>query len=802
MNLLEKVNSSVATRTTVLMVLVVMTIMLSAGLWQMQRVRNFVSTIAHRQTTRSIENAIKMIDDRASHFETAVHMAAAYANLFAEDDDEAYALLNRLLMTNMDISSATLLYRANYFPKHGRYYAPTVSRDPVTGFVGRSDIGGPQHDFCYLENDSNWVYVNKLNHGYWSTPYMDSVSAKRVVISYSVPLHDAEGVIYAVLCTKVGLEWVKRSVNSVKPFPYSEAIVMSRDSQLVYYPDTAWVQSINVITHAREHHDGHFLELTERMMRFERGIDTLDKVVRHSDQSMTPQEEGSPSIVFYAPIERLKWSVGFAVSEQKIMAGPNKLGNFMIGLLCSLLVIVSAVLYFILHYQLRPLSMLSASVEKVATGNFHVELPTIRTQDEVGKLRDTFENMQKSLSRYVEELKRTTASKASMESELRIASDIQKTMIPKVYPPYPERDDIEIYGSLMPAREVGGDLFDYFIRDEKLFFCIGDVSGKGVPASLVMAVTHSLFRSVSAHEDKPDRIVTMINESLSLNNDAMMFVTLFVGVLDLPTGHLHYCNAGHDTPMLLGQRRGMLPCDANIPVGVQAAWEYTPQHIIIDPQTTIFLYTDGLTEAENRNYELFGEHRVKNIANKLKSVAPENIIHDMTIAVQVFVGEARQSDDLTMLAIQYTKQKYADRFQRSICLDNDVQEVARLNAFVDEICEVAGFDMSTTMKMNLAIEEAVVNVINYAYPAGTHGTVNIMATINEKRLKFVIMDSGAPFDPTAKEEADTTLSAEERPIGGLGIFLVRQLMDSINYERVDGQNVLTLRKKLETSNNK
>ena len=171
----------------------------------------------------------------------------------------------------------------------------------------------------------------------------------------------------------------------------------------------------------------------------------------------------------------------------------------------------------------------------------------------------------------------------------------------------------------------------------------------------------------------------------------------------------------------------------------------------------------------------------------------------MTAAVAAFVGRAEQSDDLTMVAIQYTKQELNEHFVRSITLPNDVQDVPRLAEFVDSVCEEVGFDMTTTMQMNLAIEEAVVNVMNYAYPPGQSGEVNIEAMVNDVRLKVVISDQGLPFDPTAKGEVDTTLSAEDRPIGGLGIHLVRQLMDTINYERVDGRNILTLRKLLKTS---
>jgi sigma-B regulation protein RsbU (phosphoserine phosphatase) len=302
------------------------------------------------------------------------------------------------------------------------------------------------------------------------------------------------------------------------------------------------------------------------------------------------------------------------------------------------------------------LKHLALSSNEVARGNFETPLPVIKSNDEIQKLRDSFEAMQHSLSVYIDELKKTTAQKASIESELKIAHDIQMNMLPKEFPPFPERTDIDIYGQVTPAKAVGGDLFDFFIRDEKLFFCIGDVSGKGVPASLVMAVTRALFRTASSHEVHPDVIVSAINSSVSEENDSSMFVTLFVGVLDLSSGQLSYCNAGHDSPLLIGSDVSILPCDSNLPNGVMPDWHFSLQQIALAPHTTIFLYTDGLNEAEDCKHSQFGDDRIVRIAEAslAKGQAnPHALISNMTKAVHQFVGSAEQSDDLTMLAIRY-----------------------------------------------------------------------------------------------------------------------------------------------------
>jgi sigma-B regulation protein RsbU (phosphoserine phosphatase) len=270
-------------------------------------------------------------------------------------------------------------------------------------------------------------------------------------------------------------------------------------------------------------------------------------------------------------------------------------------------------------------------------------------------------------------------------------------------------------------------------------------------------------------------------------------------VLDLPTGRLHYCNAGHDAPLLVGAGVGELRCDANIPVGFMPQWKYTLQEAHIFTGTTIFLFTDGLTEAEDINHAQFQMERVHEVAGQAlaqQMQEPKELIGSMAEAVHQFVGDAEQSDDLTMMAIQYIKQQHDVKLRKSIVLPNDVEEVSKLTAFVEEVCETMGFDGALTAQLTLAIEEAVVNVMKYAYPPQKRGDVTIEAQSNDLRLKFTIIDSGMPFDPTVRAEVDTTLSAEDRPIGGLGIHLVRKIMDSINYERVDSLNVLTLRKKL------
>ena len=384
--------------------------------------------------------------------------------------------------------------------------------------------------------------------------------------------------------------------------------------------------------------------------------------------------------------------------------------------------------------------------------------------------------------------------KERMENELRIARAIQMSMIPMIFPPFPERKDLDMSATIVPAKEVGGDLYDFYIRDEKLIFCIGDVSGKGIPASLVMAVTRSLFRTVSAHEDNPAAIVRIMNDSMAEVNESNMFVTFFIGILDLASGHLRYCNAGHNAPLILTDAKHYLPVESNLPLGVLAGFEFKEQEAVMAYDDAIFLYTDGLTEAENGAHELFGDDRM----NEVLSTRRSSNAHMEAIknAVAEFVGEAPQSDDLTMLFIHYLNGSLNQQKERRLVLHNSVDQISQLTDFLQEIADEKGLDASTAMNINLALEEAVTNVIMYAYPEGTDGLVDLEAILRDDSLVFILKDNGTPFDPTAAPEADVTLSAEERKIGGLGIFLVRKIMDTVHYVRSDGQNVLSMTKNI------
>jgi len=314
---------------------------------------------------------------------------------------------------------------------------------------------------------------------------------------------------------------------------------------------------------------------------------------------------------------------------------------------------------------------------------------------------------------------------------------------------------------------------------------------------LVMTVTQSFFRAISSREYGPAKTVSAMNDSMAEKNENSMFVTFFCGVLDLVTGQLRYCNAGHNPAIVVrssesGERSSELSVEPNIPLGLDTGFSFKEQEIFLSHDDTLFLYTDGVTEAENAAFELFGEERLEATLSTRRDAQGQ--LDAVRAAVNDFVGDAPQNDDITVLVIHYLATPVGR--ERHLILHNDIQQIPQLAEFIEAIAEEKALNQGLCMSLNLALEEAVTNVILYAYPDGADGLVDIEAVIREHSVEFIITDSGTPFDPTAAPDVDVTLNAEERAIGGLGIHLVRQIMDEVRYQRLDNKNQLSLIKNI------
>ena len=601
-----------------------------------------------------------------------------------DQPDKMTLIMNRIVAQNPLIRSCGVSFIDGYYPKKGQWFCPYAYRDD-DGQIKERIVGDASHDYLKAEWFTEALEADSC---YWSKPFFEGGDTLRPQVSYLVPIHDKQGRTVAVLGADMSLNWfngkkIQGMNHRGQHFDvYVDTEKDSRDDGSMLWEDRKWrLFMLNFIidgdgTYIAHPDSDHVL----RKNYFELAKATSDTIDDHIGRLMVAGEkgcygkdngmlassldffdmEGFSACLFYEPVPNTKWSIGMAVPNLAVNVMGIAMGIAMLVMIFLSLVVVWFVGKYVIKRAVKPLNQLADSANEVAKGNFNAPLPQLKHYDEIHLLRDSFEEMQHALGHYMDELKETTASKAAIENELKVAHDIQMSMLPKTFPPYPERDDIDIYGSLTPAKDVGGDLFDFFIRNEKLFFCVGDVSGKGVPASLVMAVTRSLFRNISAHVAEPDEIVRTLNNAMAEGNDTNMFVTAFIGVLDLATGILEYCNAGHNYAMLIGNLVSTLPCDPNLPIGVMPDMAFTKQQLAIEPETTIFLYTDGLNEAEDPTHAQFGVQRIIRIAESLVKEGkndPTTITNQMIEGVHRFVDDAEQSDDMTILAIRYGKRR-------------------------------------------------------------------------------------------------------------------------------------------------
>lgn len=578
--------------------------------------------------------------------------------------DQLQDIMERMVELNPYLRSCGISFIENYYPQKGRWYCPYAVRNE-DGSIEKRTIADAKHD--YLKQ--KWfTQTLAQDSAQWSKPFFDDGNQEMPLVSYLIPIHDKQGRTVAVLGADLSLNWLSEKLcegvlisynsfnedNDDDDFNDKEHIyffIIDKEGNYIAHPDHKRVIKANYFAEARAASDS-IAEYVGRQM-----TDRVQGQYNKEDNGNNLVINGQNSFIYYMPIKHIDWSIAFVIPTFMIQVILGIIGVVLMFLITLGLMIIFIVGHIVIKRSTLPIKLLSWAAGEIAKGQFNTPLPRVDSHDEIHLLRDSFERMQHSLTQYIAELQETTAQKSAIESELKIAHDIQMAMLPKTFPPYPERNDVDIYGMVTPAKGVGGDLFDFFIRDQQLFFCIGDVSGKGIPAALFMAVTRSLFRNIANHVTEPDHIVSTLNNALIDGNETNMFVTVFVGVLNLNTGHLQYCNGGHNAPLLVGRDVGALSCEPNLPIGVLADFKYKLQEVNLDQYTTIFLYTDGLNEAEDCNHKLFGDNRVWNIARQALADGahqPEQLINRMNQAIHTYVGTAEQSDDLTMLAIQYT----------------------------------------------------------------------------------------------------------------------------------------------------
>jgi sigma-B regulation protein RsbU (phosphoserine phosphatase) len=696
--------------------------------------------------------------------------------------------LRLLVSQNSDIYGMTVSFDPYAFTPSSLYYAPYASKPKGEGESQLTYLGSQSYQYFYLD----WFQIPKLvGLPLWSEPFYDEGGGGIIMATYSVPfytLEDGNRRFQGVVTADISLAKLSQFVAAIKIYQSGYGFLISQNGTFITNPQATLVMNESLFSVAESQGDDNLRQIGRAMIHGESGF-----------VSVSQGADARPSWLAYSPLPSSGWSLGVIFPQDELMAGVANLNRIVLGLVVIGFIVLFLAILFIAKSVARPIVALAAASRAVARGELDAPLPLSMGEDEVGQLTNSFFSMQKSLRQYIRDLKETTAAKERIESELKIAARIQMDMVPVVFPDSPH---YRLCASMKPAREVGGDLYDFNQTDEQhLYILIGDVSGKGVPASLMMATTVALFRAFSAEGGPPEQVMTRLNEALAARNESMLFVTAFCGLLDLGNGMMKFCSAGHNPPFLLRHEGPLerIETPVNLMLAVQEGITFRGGKVFLAPGESLFTYTDGVTEAMGvgPSPELYGEERLIEVLQGMTQAEPEMLLESVRKEVEAFVRGADPSDDITMLALQYLAPARAWKELRIL---NRLTEVEKVAPFLEEFAREAGVLTTDEARIGLILDELVTNVLSYAYGGPGEQPVRLRLRRQDSQVLIRLEDEGYPFNPleqTAPSDLEKPL--EERQIGGLGIYIVRQMANRVEYARKGGINRLTVFVDLGTS---
>ena len=537
----------------------------------------------------------------------------------------------------------------------------------------------------------------------------------------------------------------------------------------------------------------------------------------------------------YAATTAIRGPDGASIGAVRVEFTTDQIGThfelyqteYLIGVIVILVALVLAS-WFLAKRLARPIGLMVRAARAVEDGRqpepgVAASLRnTSLTRDEYGELAGVFLDMAREvgareiqLNALVEDRTAELSEKnqaletaqQEIRNDLEMAHSVQAALVPSDLPEDPRAG---VAAFMTPALDVGGDFYDAFMTDDgRLAFAIADVSGKGVASALMMAVGRALLRSAANQHPDPSDAVASTNDQLCGMNPKELFITAFFGVIDLELGTLTYVNAGHDPPYLIrpNEEPEMIPHTGGIALGVLPELNYAETTIPLDPGTALYMYTDGITEAENDNGQQFGRERLEEKLAGTNGTGPKALMDDILGDLRQFTGDAKQFDDITCMALQFVggaspepyipgrgETHLASGWRRMVVQPTLESSLPRVAAFVERFAEAQGFGATEVYRINLALDELLTNTIEHGFP-GREQEADISVAIRSEGDSVIVRyeDNGPEFNPLQATEQDTELELEERPIGGLGLQLIASTFDDVIYERADGRNVTTLR---------
>jgi sigma-B regulation protein RsbU (phosphoserine phosphatase) len=567
------------------------------------------------------------------------------------------------MLENSGYSDEELKFAINYIVSgNSDIYASCVAFEPgVTHDTLFAPYFYKMNNEVHFKNlaDSSYNYLNKdwyqnakqKNQPIWTDPYFDEGGGEILMTTYSLPFYKTlrlQKEFAGVITADISLKWLTGIIDSLKVFESGYVFLITKDGKIITHPHGGIALNETFESLAEKYDRPDLLDLKDKVINGQEIFVPFKTVISNRD-----------SYLLCTDLDKEKWSVCIIIPTEELFSDLHELyrKNLIMGL--SGIIILITVILIVSRNIATPLKAVTGYALKIGEGNFNISIDEKVSSKEIGILYDSIHKMQEQLRQYMTNLAETTAAKEKIDSELKIAHDIQLGMIPKIFPPFPHRDDVDLYAILKPARQVGGDLYDFtFFDDNRLCFIVGDVSDKGVPASLMMAITVTLFRAKARLFNEPEKIVKALNEDLCKENNNMMFVTLFLGMIDLQNETFTYCNAGHNYPYMIDHEEALNTIDKTHgpPLGIYLDFEYTATKRSFTGRNKLIAFTDGVVEAMDKKDNLFGEEKLESLIMDFgKESDPKMDVLTILSEVNKFESGIDQSDDITIMQINFGK---------------------------------------------------------------------------------------------------------------------------------------------------
>jgi sigma-B regulation protein RsbU (phosphoserine phosphatase) len=588
---------------------------------------------------------VNKIEIILTNVERTPYMLAYHLEHSNLSKDELIRLLTNVTASSAEINGVTIAFEPGFFFGEKDEFAPYVYKSD--GVLKTVFLKPPENNYRIKD----WYLIPKeLQKAMWSEPYYNVDNNSKILATFSVPFYtnqNGKRICAGVVSAEIDLHWLEQIVKNVKLYENGYAFLISHDGTFVTHPKKDFIMNETIFSVAEKYNDIAVRKYGQAALQGE------------SDFILLKQFLSKKNIwLYYVPLITNDWSLGVVIPDDELMADLNALTKYILlyNVLGAILLIIAITI--LANRITRPLTKLAAATDEIAAGNFDVAIPEMHSKDEVSHLAASFNFMKISLRQYIDNLMETTAAKQKMESELKIAHEIQMGILPKIFPPFPDRSEFDIYAVIEPAKEVGGDFYDFFLLENSyLYFAIGDVSGKGVPASLFMAVTKTLIKATTTIDLPLNEIIFKVNNDLCRENDSSMFVTIFFGRVNIRTGEVDYVNAGHNLPYIVAQNGEIkkIKKTGDIAVGILNDYPYLLEKLTLAKNDKLYLYTDGITEAQNIKDELYSDKRLEEfLKTQMQSSAKELVLNSVK-EVKRFSDIAPQSDDITSFVLNWIK---------------------------------------------------------------------------------------------------------------------------------------------------